>query len=426
LIVRLGIKEVQILSHRFRRNMCAGLVMKYCLILVFIFSAFSVELAQAKPKNKNPARVSSKEEDEDSAKSLVPAGAGCNAELLIDHGSDTPLFEKNIHESLRPASMVKLMTAYVVMKKITDGEIKESDIVTTSARAAKTGGSQVYLKQGEQFTVGQLLEALMIQSANDAAVALAEQIGGTSEGFVDMMNETAHDLGMSESEFHYPHGLPPDRGEKPDLVSAHDFGILARALIDNYPKLLELTSKAEAPFRDGAFIMRNHNKLVIHYPGCDGLKTGFYDLAGFNVVATAKKNNERMTAVLMGCESRKYRDGEAAKLLSKGFSQFKSVRLAKKGETLSARIPVDGGQKIDLQAVASQEIRGTVRAGEETKIVQKAEYCNGLSAPVNLGTPCGKVKFMIGDKIVAEGEVLVGEDVLPAGRVQKLFNYFKK
>lgn len=403
--------------------MCVNLFVKWNVTLVFIFSVCSVELALARPKDKKPAVVAS-DDNEENGKSLLPAG--CKAELLIDHGSVAPVFEQNAHEALRPASMVKLMTAYVVMKKISEGEIQGTDIVTASAKSSKTGGSQVYLKQGEQFTINELLEALMIQSANDAAVALAEHIAGTSEAFVDIMNEIAKDLGMNESEFHYPHGLPPEKGERPDLVSAHDFGILARALIDNYPQLLELTSKIEAPFRGGAFIMRNHNKLVIHYPGCDGLKTGYYDLAGFGVVATAKKNSERMTAVLMGCESRKFRDGEAAKLLSKGFAQFKSVRLAKKGETLKARIPVEGGQKIDLQAVANQDIRGTVRAGEEVNVVQKAEYCAGLTAPVNLGTPCGKVKFMLGEKVVAEGEVLVGEDVLPAGRVQKLLNYFKK
>jgi D-alanyl-D-alanine carboxypeptidase (penicillin-binding protein 5/6) len=402
--------------------------MYWRLVLVILFSSLIINSAQAAPKkNKKPTGVvaAAKEEDEDSAKSVAGV-SGCKSELVIDHGSATPVFEINAHEPLRPASMVKLLTAYVVMKKLSEGEIKETDIVTASAKASKTGGSQVYLKQGEQFSVRDLLEALMIQSANDAAVALAEHIAGTTETFVDLMNEAGKDLGMTESDFHYPHGLPPEKGEKPDLVSAHDFGVLAKAMIDNYPQLLEMTSKIEAPFRGGTFIMRNHNKLVLHYPGCDGLKTGYYDLAGFGVVATAKKNNERITAVLMGCESRKFRDGEAAKLLSKGFAQFKSVRLAKKGETLKTRIPVEGGQKIDLQAVASQEIRGTVRAGQEDKIVQVAEYCTGLVAPVNLGTPCGKVKFVNGDRVVAVADALVGEDVLAAGRVEKLINYFKK
>jgi D-alanyl-D-alanine carboxypeptidase (penicillin-binding protein 5/6) len=383
----------------------------------------------AAPKSKKTATapqtvVASGDEEDDNVKSTVPAG--CKAELLIDHGTEVPVFELNAHEPLRPASMVKLMTAYVVEKKISNGELKDDDIVTASAKASKTGGSQVYLKQGEQFTVKELLEALMIQSANDAAVALAEHIAGTSEAFVELMNESAKDLGMTESEFHSPHGLPPDADEKPDLVSAHDFGILAKDLIDKYPHILEMTSKIESPFRGGSFIMRNHNKLVIHYQGCDGLKTGFYGLAGFNVVATAKKNSERMTVVTMGCESRKFRDAEAAKLLSKGFAQFKSVRLVKKGETLSTRIPVEGGQKIDLQAVAQQEIRGTLRAGEEPKVVQQAKYCTGLKAPVTLGTPCGTVDFLVGNKVIASGEVIVGEDVQAASGVQKLINFFKK
>ena len=400
----------------------------FWLIAAIFISGGVVQSASAAPKRskaKAAASVASSDDgEENGGKSEVPVG--CKAQLLIDHGTAEPVVEINAHEPLRPASMVKLMTAYVVLKKLEEGQIREDEMVTASAKASKIGGSQVYLREGEQFTVQQLLETVMIQSANDAAVALAEHIAGDTSAFVDQMNEVAKDLGMKESEFHYPHGLPPEAGQKPDLVSAYDFGLLARALIDNFPQIIEMTSKIEQPFRNGEFIMRNHNKLVIHYPGCDGLKTGFYNLAGFGVVATAKKNNERMTAVIMGCDSRKFRDAEAAKLLSKGFAQFKSVRLAKKGETLTGRIAVAGGQKVDAQAIANQEVRATVRAGEEGKVTQRAKYCTNLTAPVKLGAPCGTVEFLIGERVVASVDTTVGEDVEPASGVQKLLNFFKR
>lgn len=387
--------------------------MKRLWVVGFLLLILSQSAFAAKAKKKA-------EEDEGESK----VGPGCKAELLMDYRTGEILFDQNSHEKLRPASMVKLMLAYVVLKKIEEGEIKGGDIVTVSAKAAKIGGSQVYLKQGEQFPVNELLEAVLVQSANDACVALAEHISGTTEAFVDLMNEAAEDLGMKESEFHYPHGLPPNKGEQPDLVSANDFAILARILIQKYPEILDFTGKMEVPFRNGTFIMRNHNKLLVHYPGADGLKTGFYDLAGFSVTATAQKNGERMIAVIMGCNNRKVRDAEAAKLLSKGFAQFKSVRLLKKGETLQGRIKVERGDRADAQAIASEEVRATLRANEQDKVVQVPNLCSSLKAPVALGAKCGKVSFKVGDREVASVDAVAGEEVPEASGLKKWMSYF--
>jgi len=395
---------------------CAGIV-----ALIFLGSS----PVEAAPKKKIKA-VASAPTGSDEEDGVSSAGPGCKAQLLMDYRTGEVLFEQNGHERLRPASMVKLMLAYVVLNKLKEGELNLADTVTASAEASKVGGSQVYLKQGETFTVKELLEAVLIQSANDACVALAEHISGTKDAFVQLMNDTAKDLGMAESEFHYPHGLPPNKGESPDVVSAYDFAVLSRALIQNFPEVLEYTGKIEAPFRGGAFIMRNHNKLLIHYPGADGMKTGFYGEAGFSVTATATKNGERMIAVAMGCNNRKFRDAETAKLLSKGFSQFKTVRILKKGETLAPRIAVVNGEKVDAQAIAAEDVRVTLRPNEQEKVAQVSALCPALTAPATLGTACGKVLLKVGEREVGSVTALLGEELVAATGLKKFLKYFGK
>ena len=205
-----------------------------------------------------------------SAARAVPTDADsseCKSMLLMDAASGEILSEVNAHVPLPPASMVKIMLAYVTLKKLKEGVVKLDDPITVSGTASKVGGSQVFLKQGEQFRLDQLLEAVLVQSANDAATAIAEHIGGTRDGFVEMMNAEAKALGMNESTFYTPHGLPPAKDQKPDLVSAHDFALLSRTVIKNYPEILVYTSKVESPFREGAFNMTNHNHLLRHYQG---------------------------------------------------------------------------------------------------------------------------------------------------------------
>jgi serine-type D-Ala-D-Ala carboxypeptidase (penicillin-binding protein 5/6) len=183
----------------------------------------------------------------------------------------------------------------------------------------------------------------MVQSANDAAFAIAEHIGGSVEGFVEMMNREAKGLGMNNSEFHSPHGLPPDKGGLPDKVSAHDFGILSKALIEHYPQSLALTKTVSADFRDGKFKMSNHNHLLKSFPGCDGIKTGFYRVAGFSISTTAERNGSRVIAVVMGCRDRKKRDAEAARLMATGFAQVAERKAIKKmaaEKRASARQPL--------------------------------------------------------------------------------------
>lgn len=357
-----------------------------------------------------------------------PRDPGCKSWVVGEFTTGAVISENASAQPLPPASMTKLMTAYVVMQSITGGTLRWDDKVTVSARASKVGGSQVYLSEGEQFTVRELMQALMIQSANDAAIALAEHIGGSKEGFVEMMNSSAKALGMSTSEFHSPHGLPPEPDQRPDLVSANDFLTLSRALLSKYPQLTEFTSQLEADFRNGEFKMRNHNKLLQSFSGCDGLKTGYYNEAGFSVAATAQRNDVRIISVVMGCGDRKYRDAEAARLLAEGLKKYQKIVVAKAGEVVDANKPVINGEKLAVPLKIQSDVSALVRldgSNSTPGIVKELDGCQNIQAPTRAGTACGVVKFSRDGQVIAESPLIIGEDIEPASLSTKILRMFK-
>jgi len=238
--------------------------------------------------------------------------------IVIDADTGQILFEDHSDLKGYPASVLKTMDLMIILDKINAGVMRLDEKITILGEVSKIGGSQVYLKENETFTVDELLYALMVQSANDAATALAIQAAGSKEGFVALMNQRAKELGMKSTEFHSIHGLPPAKDQLPDVTTARDLARLARALLQ-YPDALRYTSCKEHGFRDNKFIMRNHNRLLASFPGCDGLKTGYFKNAGYSVAATAQRGNTRIIAVVLGSKSRISRDRKAAELLAKGF-----------------------------------------------------------------------------------------------------------
>ena len=243
--------------------------------------------------------------------------------IVVDAATGQVLLEKNADAPGFPASVIKLMDMMVLLDQITAGQISLSNSVTVTAESSKIGGSQVYLKEGEVFTLEDLMYALMIQSANDSAMAVALSVVGSSAGFVELMNRKAAELGMSNTVFHSVHGLPPSAGQAGDTSTARDLALLASALIARHPEIIQYTSTQVRTFRPAApqpFIMRSHNHLLHDFPGCDGLKTGYITAGGFSIVATAVKNGRRVIAVVLGSRDRKVRDAKAVELLSKGFA----------------------------------------------------------------------------------------------------------
>jgi D-alanyl-D-alanine carboxypeptidase (penicillin-binding protein 5/6) len=253
--------------------------------------------------------------------------------IVIEADSNQVLHAEDADRAVYPASIVKLMTLRVVLDKISAGELSLDDEVTVTAESARMGGSQVYLAEREVFPVDDLLYALMIQSANDAAMALALHVGGTKAGFVALMNRRAVDLGMLATHFTSPHGLPPSRGQSADVTTARDVAKLARSVVRD-PLALHYSSTLHREFRDGKFELRSHNELLKSYEGCDGLKTGYYSLAGFSIAATAQRNSVRVIAVVMGSRSKPTRDRNAARLLTLGFDRAPELMAAAVGPPL--------------------------------------------------------------------------------------------
>lgn len=242
--------------------------------------------------------------------------------IAVDAASGRVLVEDDPDAKGYPASMLKLMVLLVILEKIDAGELSLADKVKVTAEAARMGGSQVYLAEKEVFTVDDLLYALMVQSANDAAVALAIHVAGSKDAFVDLMNRKAQALGMKSTVFCSVHGLPPGAGQKPDVTTPRDMAILCREVVKR-PRALLYTSTRERPFRTEAkepFILRTHNRLLGAVEGCDGLKTGYFRAAGYSISATAARGGKRVIVVVLGSKNRQTRDLKARELIAKSFA----------------------------------------------------------------------------------------------------------
>ncbi len=241
--------------------------------------------------------------------------------VLMDYETGHILIGENAHQQVIPASLVKMMVLLLTMEQLEAGKIHLSDVVTASEWAAHMGGQQVHLAKGETFTLKELLDAMVVASANDAAVAVAEFLAGDVESCVKMMNVRAKALGMNDTVFANVHGLPAGRGQVDDLTSAYDMALLGRALLKNYPKVLEWTSTFSTPFRNDTMNLVNTNKYLLRkVPGVDGLKTGYHRRAGFNVCVTAMQDERRVIVVVMGAPSKLDRNKKAKALLAEGLS----------------------------------------------------------------------------------------------------------
>lgn len=290
------------------------------LVCALLVAWQGVALAATPAKKKTAARASSSGRASLPVRSADPyLGA-----IVISASTGEVLFEQNADAQGFPASVIKLMDMMVLLDGISAGQWNSSNMVSVTAQSSKIGGSQVYLAEKEVFPLEDLMYALMIQSANDAAMAMALHVAGSAEGFVDLMNKKATELGMNQTKFFSVHGLPPASGQNGDTSTARDLATLSKALIERHPEILKYTSARERPFRGGKFIMRSHNHLLGSFPGCDGLKTGYITAGGFSIVVTAEKAGQRVIAVVLGSKDRKVRDAKAAELLSKGLAALAS------------------------------------------------------------------------------------------------------
>ena len=307
--------------------------MKKYFVLILVFIGMSVFLtlpwvyaAKSKQLNAASARNGSGKASQASKTGIKPISKDPYlGAIVIDADTGKVLFEDNADVKGYPASIVKLMDLLILLDAVQSNRIHLQDPVTVTAEASRIGGSQVFLKENEVFSIEELLYSVIIQSANDATTALALHFAGSKEAFVEVMNERAREIGMKNTVFHSVHGLPPGKGQLPDVSTPRDLAILSRDLLMKHPETLVYTSTKERPFRTDAskpFIMRSHNHLLKTMKECDGLKTGYFRQAGFSIAATAKKDGVRAIAIVLGSSDRKVRDAKARELLSKGLMEL--------------------------------------------------------------------------------------------------------
>jgi len=361
---------------------------------------------------------------EDPAPANAPAVLTGDFKAALVMDADTGLILVANHERTRrqPASMLKMMTELLVLESIDEGDLHFDDKVHVSAKSSKMGGSQVYLKHNEVFEVEDLLKALAIHSANDAAVALAEHLAGSTEAFVDLMNMRAKELGMTDTEFHSVHGLPPGYKQKPDLSSARDMAILGRELT-KYPHALEWSSTKTAPFRDGEFTLYNPNKLVGNFRGLDGIKTGYTGPAGFCVTASAIQKGKRLISVVMGCSSDKARATETTRLLSYGFNMYHQVPvIAEAGETLPGSIKVKGGKKKTVEVAYGEALTVSVPRNREKDLRIVTRIAEPVEAPLAVGVEIGRAVVVLDGIELGSVPLVTADEVAKGNWLNRLLN----
>jgi len=342
--------------------------------------------------------------------------------IVIDAETGLTLVAANENKRRQPASMLKMMTELIVLEHLAEGDLKLDESVKVSAKASKMGGSQVYLKHGEIFTVEELLHALAIHSANDAAVSLAEHVAGSTDAFIDLMNMRAEDLGMADTDFHTVHGLPPGWKQKPDMTTARDMAILGRILAQ-YPQALEWASTKTAPFRDGKFTLYNPNKLVGNYRGLDGLKTGYTGPAGFCVTASAIQKGKRLISVVMGCSTDKARATETTRLLTYGFNMYKQVPvIAAAGEALPDPVAVKGGKKKKVTVAYGESLTVSVPKNREGDLVIQNEISQPVQAPLTLGLEVGRAVVLLDGLELGSVPIVTMEEVAKGNWLNRLLN----
>jgi len=337
---------------------------------------------------------------------------GFTAAYVIEPSTARVLFEHNAHTPLPTASMAKMMTLLIAMEEIQAGNLHYETPVTISARASKMGGSQIYLRAGSVWPLKNLLIATMVHSANDAAEAMAEKIAGSAESFADLMNARAQDLGLKESRFYDPHGLPSEDPSRNDVMSAHDLAVVGKELM-KHPFMRSLAVIPEMEFRNGTLArIYNPNRLLRFYEGTTGIKTGFSGPAGFCVTASAKRNNMELIAVVMGAKTARGPDSSfeiASRLMSQAFLNYKMLTPVKQGVVV-AQASVNDGRAKSVPVMAATDAMALVKRGEE-KGVRVAFSGGAVTAPVKRGQRVGTIVVQRGNQTLAKIPAVAAQDV---------------
>ena len=331
------------------------------------------------------------------------------AALLMEKTTGQILFAQNEHEKLEPASVTKIMTRLRTSDGVDSGALAYDDVVTVSANAAGMGGSQVFLAEGEQITVEELLKCVCVSSGNDAAVALAEKVAGVTELFVEQMNNRARGLGMDDTHFVNPTGLTAEG----HVTSAHDIALMSRELLTKHPYIRSFTTIWTDSIRGGTFDLANTNKLIRRYDGATGLKTGYTASAGYCISATAEREGMELIAVVMKGETADKRNADAKALLNYGFSAYALVSAAP--EEPLPTLPVTMGETDSVSLTLPPDaLTAVVEKAQAAALERRIDLPESLPAPVRQGQQVGTLTLCSGDTELLTVPILAAADA--AGR----------
>ncbi|MBO9129815.1 D-alanyl-D-alanine carboxypeptidase family protein [Bacillus sp. 165] len=367
-----------------------------CMTLIFPLASVSFAQSEAKPKAKT----------QESKLNLVDKASSA---VLLEQDTGKVLYEKNSNEKLPPASMTKIMTMLLIMEEINKGKLTLKDKIRTSEYAASMGGSQIFLEPGEEMTVDEMLKGIAIASGNDASVAMAEHIAGSEEAFVEMMNKKAKSLGLKNTNFQNPTGLPAEN----HYSTAYDMAVMAKELM-KYSLIRQYTGKYEDYLRQNTekkFWLVNTNKLVRFYPGVDGVKTGFTGEARYCLTASAMKNGMRVIAVVMGAPTSKERNAQVTKLLDYAYAHYTTKQMYKKDQPIAA-IKVNRGSEKKVSLVAAENVSVLSKKGESIAKVKKQVIMEkSVKAPIKKGDALGTLVLKNGDEVISKTMLVASADI---------------
>lgn len=325
-----------------------------------------------------------------------PLALDCGAACLIEQNSGLIIYDYNMHEKLRPASVTKIMSLLLIMEALDSGKIQLTDKIPCTEDAAKMGGSQIWLDVRETLTVEEMLKAICVVSANDCVVAMADYLEGSQDAFVKKMNQKAQELGMNDTTFKNCHGIDEDG----HLTSAYDIAIMSRELLMNHPSITKYTTIWMDSLRDGKSSLVNTNKLVRNYNGCTGLKTGSTSIALYNLSASATRNNLSLIAVVLKAPTPAIRFSNAQKLLDYGFSNYSVTSFGKKGDVIKS-VEIKKGTTSSIDAILENDAEVLMSNGSNKNVTQEIKLDDTFNAPILEGQKLGEVEFSINGNVVS-------------------------
>lgn len=406
-----------------------------CLFLSFIYIFTSVSYATSETTyvwsnqsskletNEVSASLNTSDDTITNNSLMLESGSAC----LIDQNTGLVLYDHNMHEQLRPASVTKIMSLLLIMEALDSGRISLTDQVPCTEDATAMGGSQIWLDVRETLTVDEMLKAICVVSANDCVVAMADYLEGSQEAFVAKMNEKAKELGMNDTCFKNCHGIDEDG----HVTSSYDIAIMSRELLVNHPSITNYTTIWMDTLRDGKSSLVNTNKLVRNYSGCTGLKTGSTSIALYNLSASATRNDLSLIAVIMRAPTSAIRFSEAQKLLDYGFNNYSVTSFGNKGDVIK-EVQVNKGTSKAINAVLESDAKILTKKSNNNEISQEIILDDVINAPIIQGQKLGEIKYSINGSVVMTVNLIADTNVpklsflsITQSVISKWFNLFR-